>query len=452
MPWPMSPLGADRSAPAGRRPADTQGRSGRHGNRQYRPVIGVLEIQRAVKSQRSVINTLKALLEKLEGIQGLINSTNEEALALVRDLMKRQEDVRKETKQADLNDRAAEKLVDREAEIRKDLSKLTAALERLPAATPLLEQAKSATFAATGDLFDAKKPEALNDETKALGSLAELERKLEAASEQEANDKSAAELAQQVKNLEAAQKQVAEAQKHEQAASDAAKSDQEKSAAADQSAADALTKAAEPSPLPAAVKSRLAEAHEAARDAAKTEQSDQPAEAKQSAQQAAQEATDRAAAEIAAALADTKLNQKAVSAGELARAAEALERAAAAEREVAKAADDAARDKGLSADDAKKLTQDQMDVKKVAEKIAEGVKDRAPEAADSLTEAQRPINDTGHDLVAAEKKPGEASKPEARDAAEKGAPPRRRFRTPPPSCASMSPKKPSNWRRSPMSS
>lgn len=375
----------------------------------------------AVKSQRSVINTLKALLEKLEGIQGLINSTNEEALALVRDLMKRQEEVRKETKQSDLNDHAAEKLVDREAEIRKDLSKLTAALERLPAATPLLEQAKSATFAATGDLFDAKKPEALNEETKALGSLAELERKLEQASEQEANDKSAAELAQQVKNLEAAQKQVAEAQKHEQAAADTAKSDQEKSAAADQSAADALAKAAEPSPLPAPVKSRLAEAQELARDATKSERSEQSAEAKQSAQQAAQNATDRAAAEIAAALADTKLNQKAVSAGELARAAEALERAAAAEREVAKAADDAAHDKGLSAEDAKKLTQDQMDVKKVAEKIAEGVKDRAPESANSLTEAQRPINDTGHDLVAAEKKPGEANKPEVRDAAEKGA-------------------------------
>ena len=296
----------------------------------------------AAKSQRSVVITLKALLEKLEGIQGLINSTNEEALALVRELMKRQEEVRKETKQADLKDRTAEKLVDREAEIRKDLSKLTTALERLPAAAPVLEQAKSATFAATGDLFDAKKPEALDHETKALGSLADLEHKLEQASEQDANDKSAAELAQQIKNLEAAQKQVAEAQKVEQTAADTAKTDPAQSAAADQTAADALANAAEPAPLPAAVKSRLNEAQEAAHDAANAEQSDQPVEAKLSAQQAAQEATDRAAAEIAAALADTKLNQKAVSAGELARAAEALERAAAAERDVAKAADEAA--------------------------------------------------------------------------------------------------------------
>ena len=170
----------------------------------------------AAKSQQSVINTLKALLEKLEGLQGLINSTNEEALALVRELMKRQEEIRKETKQADLKDNpTTDKLVDEEAKIRADLSKLTAALERVPSAAPVLEQAKAATQAARGDLFDEKKPEALDQETKALGNLAELERKLESASEQDANDKSAADLAQQVKNLEEAQKQVAEAG-HEQ--------------------------------------------------------------------------------------------------------------------------------------------------------------------------------------------------------------------------------------------
>ena len=74
----------------------------------------------AVKSQQAVITVLKALLEKLEGIQGLINSTNEEALALVRELMKRQEEIRKETKQADLKDNATtDRLVDEESKIQE---------------------------------------------------------------------------------------------------------------------------------------------------------------------------------------------------------------------------------------------------------------------------------------------------------------------------------------------
>ncbi len=196
-------------------------------------------------------------------------------------------------------------------------------LERVPGATPALEQAKAAAFAATSDLFEAKKSEALDQETKTLGDLAEIERKLEQASEAEGHEKSAAELAQQVKNLEAAQKQVAEVQRDEKKAADAAKSDAPAAKQADQQAAEALAKAAEPTPLPAAVKSRLQEAAEAAKDAAQAETAAATPEAKQAAQQAAQEATDRAAAEIAAALNDTKLNEKAVSAGELARAAEA---------------------------------------------------------------------------------------------------------------------------------
>ena len=60
----------------------------------------------------------------------------------------------------------------------------------------------------------------------------------------------------------------------------------------------------------------------------------------------------QAVAEVKAELADTKRRQLAVEVGELARAAEALERAAAAEREIASAATDAAQADGLSEDQA----------------------------------------------------------------------------------------------------
>ena len=167
----------------------------------------------AAKSQLTVINTLKALLDKLEGLQGLIGSSNEEALALVRELEKRQTELRKETKQADLQDPAADKLVDQQTEIRKDLAKLNTALEKLPVAQAELEQAKAAAYKATGDLFDAKQAEALDQQTKTLGDLAEIEHALQQAGDQQTADKSAAELAKQLENLEKAQQQVAEAQK-----------------------------------------------------------------------------------------------------------------------------------------------------------------------------------------------------------------------------------------------
>ncbi len=372
----------------------------------------------AVTSQQSVISALwELLLEKLEAMQGLVASTDEEALAAVRDLMKRQETLRHETKQADLADRASEELTDREGEIHKDLAQLNTLLDRLPAAQPLLEQAKKAAYNATGDLFDKKKSEALDEQSKTSSALAQLERKLMQAAEQESADKSAAELAQEVKNLEKVQKQLSEAQQDEHQASAAAQSKQPQAAAqADQRAAEALAAAADSSPLPPAVKYRLDEAHAQAAAAAKSaeNQSASPAE-QQADQQAAGESLDRAAAEVNAALNDARLSEKAVSAGELARAAEALERAAAAERQIAQQTAD-----GLDKAEAKRLGADQAEVKRVANKIAEGVKDRSPDAAATLAAAHPPIDAVARDLAAAEKQSGDATKPTAADAAKHG--------------------------------
>jgi hypothetical protein len=374
----------------------------------------------AAKSQLLVINTLKALLDKLEGLQGLIGSSNEEALALVRELEKQQAELRKETKQTDLRDpEAAIQLAEKQNEIPKALAKLNAALEKLPVAQAELEQAKAAARDAADEIHLAKQAEAVDQQTKTLGDLAEIEHALQAAGDQQTTDKSAAELAKQLENLEKAQQQVAEAQKQEQQAAAETKDKPQQAATEDKHAAEELAKAAEPSPLPTAVKSRLEEAKAAAQEAAKAEESAATPAAKAAAQQAAQDALDQAAAEVAAAINDTKLDQKAVSAGELARAAEALERAAAAEKQVAKKTADAAKDKGLTAEEAKQLAADQAEVKQVAEKVAEGVKDRAADAAAALDAAKAPISDAGHDLVAAEKHPGEATKPADADAAQK---------------------------------
>ena len=59
-----------------------------------------------------------------------------------------------------------------------------------------------------------------------------------------------------------------------------------------------------------------------------------------------------------------------------------------------------------------------MAVKEVAEKIAEGVKNTAPEAAAKINDAKKPVEEVGKDLAAAEAKPGEANKADAEKTAQ----------------------------------
>ena len=64
------------------------------------------------------------------------------------------------------------------------------------------------------------------------------------------------------------------------------------------------------------------------------------------------------------------------------------------------------------------LAAKQADVAQVAEKIAEGVKNTAPEAAQMLAQTKTPVAEAAKQLDAAKQKPGEESKPAAEKAAE----------------------------------
>ena len=86
----------------------------------------------------------------------------------------------------------------------------------------------------------------------------------------------------------------------------------------------------------------------------------------------AKEAVERATAEVNAAAAETERRQLAVKIGELGRAAEALERAAAHQRDLSEKA--AAKKDGFTPAEAKELHKEQQEVAKVAANTAEGVK------------------------------------------------------------------------------
>src|SRR5262249_47425806 len=129
--------------------------------------------------------------------------------------------------------------------------------------------------------------------------------------------------------------------------------------------AQALAKVDDNRQLPKSVASRLAAAEQAAATAAQSleKSSNKAADGPQKQFiQSADRAIERAAAEIEAALNDTKRKEAGVKIGELARAAETLERAAAAERDIAQAAKNAAGSEGLDAESAKKLGDRQAEV------------------------------------------------------------------------------------------
>ncbi len=137
----------------------------------------------AATSQRAVIKGLQALLEKIEETQGLISTDTEDALKKVQELIAKQEELREKTKQPPANEKAAEKLVEEQAQLRKDLNQLNDALEKMPAAAPLLEQAKAAAYEATANLFDEKPADAFKEQSKVLGNLAEIAEQLHNAAD-----------------------------------------------------------------------------------------------------------------------------------------------------------------------------------------------------------------------------------------------------------------------------
>ncbi len=387
-------------------------------------LLDALRYIEAAKSQQLVIKGLRLLQEKLDETQGLLGADRQSAIALARDLIDKQQKLRDETRKADLTQPDAERLVERQAEIRKDLNKLTETIGTLPAAEALLETAKLAAYEATGRLFDDKKSEALAEQGKVLGNLAEIAEQLANAADAQQSDKTSAEVAKQVKDLEAAKADIERIRQAQTEVDRQAPTDAGEAGKKEQEVGKALAKVDDNRELPKSVASRLASAEQAAQTAAAALEQGKAKPADEQQRQFvenADRAIERAAAEIEAALNDTKRKAAGVKIGELARAAETLERAAAAERDVAQAAKTASEKGGLDAEEAKALSEKQADIERIAQKVAEGVKDTAGEVAQGVKAAADEAGSARKQLDAAAAKPGEASKPAAQEAGKSSA-------------------------------
>jgi predicted DNA-binding protein YlxM (UPF0122 family) len=382
-------------------------------------MLAKADISQAADAQTKVVAGLKRLLEKLEETQGLIESDREAAVRMVREMMKKQEQLREQTKQADLaQPEVADQQTAAQQQIHEELGKLAEALARYESAQPLLEQAKASAFEAQKELFEQQKEPALDSQSEVIGALAKVEQELLQGIDLDKSDKSADELAQRVKQLEEAAKALEAAAKEQAKATEQAAKQPAEAKAQEQKTAAELAKVEALPELPSVVDAAVNRAQEEVAEAAAAldNAAAEAAEIRAEETEEAMEAIEQARAEVAAQLADAKRQQKAVEVGELARAAEALERAAAAERQVAAEAMEAAKTDGLDAKEADALASEQMEVAAVAAKIAEGVKKTAPEAAQMLADAGQPIGEAGKAIEAAKQQPGEASKPSAEQA------------------------------------
>jgi DNA repair exonuclease SbcCD ATPase subunit len=367
--------------------------------------LQAVKFEAAADHQEHVIKGLRDLLKVIERAQGALNSEKMAVIDKIKALADKQKDLREETRKLEENQTPSAELVEQQAKLQKDISQLTDTIRDNSKAETHIQQAETAALDAAADLLDNKLEKAIDDQGKVLGNLAALEQALKDQAKQQSKDKSATELAKTVKSLEEVKKQLEEAQKKQDTAEAKAEQNAQAAAPEEKSAADKIKEAMDSHELPSAVENALAEAVDAAKEAEKNLAEAKPEKAtavEEKALDKAQDALERAKDTVDAAIADAKRQESAVKIGELARAAEVLERAAAEERAIAKDAEQIAKtesaDKAATSEAAKDLAERQEDVKAIAEKAAEALAETAPEASKDAAAAAQEANESGKDL------------------------------------------------------
>lgn len=374
----------------------------------------------ATKAEGAAIRGWRALLTVIEETQGLIGGDRDAIAKMVANLIKQQEQLREQTRQANPQDQQrTELLAQQQHDIQQELGQLGEALREFANVEPLATQAKAAALEAESKLFEGNTLDALQNQGQVLGALAEIEKRLEEAT-QTTSDKTADQLAQQVKQLEQLDQALDQVRAKQAEATKQANQNAPAAKGLEDQVAQQLNQANQAADFGSAIENRLADAQDLVARSQQALKNAAPQLAKQrmDAAQGATQAIDRAAAEVKQGLADARRGHLAVKVGELARAAEALERAAAAEREVGAAALTAAKTDGLSAAEAQDLAAEQARVQEVAKDIGEGVQHTAPQAAQQLVSVQPILATVAQQLQAAQKTPGEAAKSAANQAAE----------------------------------
>lgn len=384
--------------------------------------------------QARVVAGLKKLLDEVLHTQGLISSDSESIFERIEELATRQSELRGKVQNADLsnNDESSDLTTEQEA-VKTELEELAEAVADNPQAVKHVEEAIEAAAQATEQIFSEEPEQAINAQRLVEGHLAALQDKLQQDVQAQLSDKTATELAETVRNLEATKAELELAAKAQEKASDTSKTDPATAAQQEKSVdatLEAIKKATAKRDLPeelqatiAAAEDAVGNAFEAALKAAATKDAADPKDRTdaEEAFQNADDAVERALASTQESLAEAQRMEAAVKIGELARAAEALERAAAAERKIAKKAEDIAKGEPIDSASARELAKEQNTVQEVAEKIAEGVKETSPQVSRALIQAGAKAKEASMplDKLTAAAKQAEAAQVASRQANDK---------------------------------
>ena len=359
----------------------------------------------AYDEQELVIKGLRELLKVIEHTQGALNSEHMASIDRIRALTDRQKQLREETKSLTDIQRPSAEMVERQSELQREIAKLTEVTRDNTKADSHIQQAEAAALDAATNLLDGKLDQATADQGRVLGNLAALELALKDQAKQQSRDKSANELASAVKALQVARSMLTEAQSKQDSAVSKAETNAQSAAPETKQVAQIAQRAMDELELPAAVENALADTTHAANEATKNLESaaaEKATAVEDKALKKEGDALDRAMATVDAALTDAQRQESAVKIGELARAAEVLERAAAEERTIAKEAASLIRaDQAADAETsekAKDLAMRQHDVKAIAEKAAEALAQTAPIASRNATEAATKSMESGDKL------------------------------------------------------
>ena len=353
----------------------------------------------AAKTEKEVVTVLEGILLKIRRFEdpAWIDSDATEA---AEDILTAQETLKEELETVDPDDDTKiDELVHAQNLIREKLQRLENLVANDENAAELIERAQEAAMEAREEIFEGEIEAAMDEQEEIIGTLAELQEQLNTTTSLLDPDLSSEEYTEIANALEEVRETLETADELNNDAEQALEEDQLAEAAdtekqAGEAAQEAATKADDaslPEPIAEAIEDAKDSAVEAAEaTAAANDTKDNEATAEES-QDSAEEAVVNASEDIKEAIGRTKeaeeearKNALAAKLGELNRAVDTLERAAAEARENATLLSD---DKAPNEQASEAIKDDFNTTAELAKEIAKGVENLSPEATEQLNNA-----------------------------------------------------------------
>lgn len=364
--------------------------------------LQAIQFTQAFDEQTLAIKGLNELLKVIERTQGSPNSEIGATLDRIRDLIERQKQLRDETKLVGDQVPPAAEIVDRQAQLQKEIGSLAESIREYPRAETHLQQAETAALDAAANLLDSQLEKATTDQGRVLGNLAALELALRSESKLNSPDQSAEEIAEAIQRLRDAKAVLTAAHEKQQTAKTEARQDAQLAATTLADISQMAQTALDNLDLPARVQTAFTQTAQAAMSSAKSlteTNSEKSSSVEEHSLAQVTQTVERALAVVDSALSDAERQESSVKIGELARAAEVLERAAAEERAIALESDALAEDDSLPSDEAAgqagELATRQRDIQLIARKTVEALARIAPEAANNITDGAAKAQESG---------------------------------------------------------